>query len=146
MADDLDTFSIGEKSDIDEIAFQCPLTGGPAVYLARSMREQYDTLYYYDDEVCSSQSKKIANPSDIEFFLLYPNPSNDLVNVVLPGVQSQLKEVWISDMQGKTCMHYPSVKGKIVTISVSSLSGSVYTCNVKTQNGTIMTKKLVILK
>lgn len=146
LADNLDTFSTDEKGDIDEIAFQCPLTGGPAVYLARSLREQYDTLYYYDDEVCSSQNKENANANSIEFFLLYPNPSNDLVNIVLPGIQSQLKEVWISDIQGKTCMHYPSVKGKNLTISVSTLPGSIYTCNVKIQNGTIMTKKLVVLK
>ncbi|MBL0051710.1 MAG: hypothetical protein IPP29_09480 [Bacteroidetes bacterium] len=47
-----------------DIATQCPLIGGPAVYLARPIVELYDdNIVYNDQAVCLSQgvSMKLAN-------------------------------------------------------------------------------------
>jgi hypothetical protein len=72
---------------ITEIATQCPLIGGPAVYLARPMAEVAGIeLEYNDAAVCLSQgvSMKHANELQIENkssqVKIYPVPAKDAIN------------------------------------------------------------------
>lgn len=70
-----------------DIATQCPLIGGPAVYLARPIVELFDeNIIYNDQAVCISQGviMKVKNQAKVENVVttvkVYPNPAKDEIN------------------------------------------------------------------
>ncbi len=66
------------------IALQCPLSGGPAVYKARSLYYIIDpTIDYDDEETCLQSGFLFKNSRNLTAHSkLYPNPSKDVVNIV----------------------------------------------------------------
>lgn len=69
------------------LATQCPLIGGPAVYLARPIVELFDeNIIYNDQAVCLSQGVNmkavnlLKNVETISAVKVYPNPAKDEIN------------------------------------------------------------------
>lgn len=80
------SFSLTQISIIEEIANQCPLAGGQAVYLARSMYRLIKDTVYDDVLLCYAagiKNKPIDEPviPDNKQFKIFPNPATDIVNV-----------------------------------------------------------------
>ena len=81
MRSDSIYFSPQQVADLANIAYQCPLAGGNAVYLARSLRVFYESSTYYDDgQQCAEvgiqyrkKEEKTLNP----IFEIYPNPVDE---------------------------------------------------------------------
>jgi hypothetical protein len=88
------------------IANQCPVNGGPAVYLAQSLLRQWnDTLYFSDEYACSAENLRVAEEDKATIYYyeskqvnllatkstltLSPNPSNELVVIGLNGIDNE---------------------------------------------------------
>ncbi len=135
-------------SQIISIAQQCPLSGGPAVYKARSLARLIDSSLRYEDELnCSLNGYiwKLSKPNTSSTFSLFPNPSCTFVNV-----SYQLKSMGlliVNDEIGKPVMEVPlDSNQKTIEIDISQLQNGIYFCALinsdKTIEGVI---KLVVI-
>lgn len=79
---------INYSATVLNIALQCPLSGGTAVFMARSLYSWIDPDMVYDDEQTCIQNGWIVRKKDDDKSLvsaklaIYPNPASDLVNLV----------------------------------------------------------------
>ncbi|MBT8196460.1 MAG: T9SS type A sorting domain-containing protein, partial [Bacteroidia bacterium] len=79
------SFEPTEESTLLSIANQCPLSGGAAVFTARSLYFLIDPNMIYDDRnLCLQQGIILREQKDKtpNIFSVYPNPANNIVNVV----------------------------------------------------------------
>ena len=70
-------------------------------------------------------------------FSLYPNPTNDLLNVT---VESDLKSVEIYSLQGQKVLN---TNTNTNTFSIANLSNGLYMVRVEDENGAVATQKLM---
>ncbi|MBK6345226.1 MAG: T9SS type A sorting domain-containing protein [Bacteroidales bacterium] len=75
--------------------------------------------------------------------LCYPDPADDLVNLVLPDSGTGLADVMILDISGKTVFHAGLPLGHS-SINVSHLPAGIYPVVVKSADNKVFRKKLVI--
>ena len=91
-------------SELYAVATQCPLTGGPAVYRARSLYYLIDNQFrFQDDETCSDvatemRKAKLAIVSSVHVF---PNPATGKATV-LYNIQNEKGELILLDALGRT--------------------------------------------
>ena len=124
-------------SQIISIAQQCPLSGGPAVYKARSLARLIDSNFRYEDELncqLTSYSWKVAKPNSDVIFSIYPNPSKSIIQVTY-----RLKN------NGTLRLH--NELGNLISeqkidskqfqseINVSNLSNGIYFCSIINSDG-----------
>ena len=142
-----------DSVDIDtliSIAEQCPYYYGNAVYISRLILSLIDTMEYVNE--CelpdNGQSQRIAfhsetDNNEINNFSVYPNPANDLINVLNPNGSTALIEIY--NYLGK----------KIITqklsninniISLKGLSNGLYIYMITDNNKTVKSDKLIIQK
>jgi hypothetical protein len=82
-----DDFSIDsvQLSVLLQIALQCPVIGGPAVYQARALVASSMQLTYNDNASCAANGinfrTKPTDKTQVTAFALTPNPSNGIVTV-----------------------------------------------------------------
>jgi hypothetical protein len=78
---DIAEFDSVQRSTIETIAALCPLSGGVAVYIARSLLFLYnDTIYFDDEALCAVPPARLAAPENAEWqkesgMKVYPNPN-----------------------------------------------------------------------
>ena len=76
-------------------------------------------------------------------FSLYPNPTNDKVNIVLGnGSGNKIHTIQITDISGKILKTYTSTKSEI-TIEKSDLNSGMYLLKVTDSQGQTASKKIV---
>lgn len=100
-------FDSTEQAQITEIASQCSMIGGEAVYRARAMHSLYSPIVFRDDTSCvqalAERSGNSGRIKDAEpYLIIYPNPVVEYVHYVIQGDQSDLKELSIADVWGRT--------------------------------------------
>lgn len=77
-----DSFTTDEYDLLLYIALQCPETGGPAVFRARSLIALTDpTAFFDDDSLCASNERKanMQQPINETDFTTYPNPTDSKI-------------------------------------------------------------------
>lgn len=96
------SFSNSDKSTIDYVASLCPLSGGRAVYTARWLQE------YYRVPDWSAQCGTVLPRSEPETarinsgrMILYPNPAQDAVQVVLDGTLPDDYQLIVTNFTGQ---------------------------------------------
>jgi PKD repeat protein len=82
----VDTFSATQISSLEQIAFDCPLVGGKAVYRARAMYRLLVDTTFYEGASCiqaSSSGKETKEEKEwsLSAFDLYPNPAQDQITI-----------------------------------------------------------------
>jgi Secretion system C-terminal sorting domain len=77
-------------------------------------------------------------------FIIYPNPSNDLVQISLNTTSETIDSIVIFDVLGKVVKSVETVNSNQTNIDVSELSSGVYMVEVATDNNLKQVKKLVI--
>ena len=78
---------------------------------------------------------------DIDNFQMFPNPTNDIVNIKLNRVTSANLSIY--DIQGKLVLEHPISEAQLVGLNVSDLQSGLYFVKLNTSNKEIV-KKLVI--
>ena len=77
-------------------------------------------------------------------FIVYPNPTNGLVQISLKNNSETIQNVIIFDVLGKAVKKVDAVNSNQTNINVSALSSGVYMVEVATENDLKQVKKLVI--
>jgi hypothetical protein len=91
-----------EGLQLHMIAKQCPLSGGKAVYQARSAMAKIDQEMEYDNAACEGKDmKKVSiintEAEDVHRINMYPNPAGDQVTIS----SSEPVSIKIHDLSGK---------------------------------------------
>lgn len=138
-----------DVSTLWSIANQCPLSGGDAVFKARSAYRLIDPLVAFDDDALCGQAQPLAIPTEKETlsFALYPNPAKDIVVVQFSETLKSNAEIVLMDAQGKAILQMKAEPGQqSLLLDTSTLSPGLYFCEVKGTTTTSNTEKLVIIR
>ena len=149
LQEQLDNYSTDEKFTIEDIANQCPSEGGPAVYMARAMKEQYDSITYYDDE-CDYKQDRPGSESASKTenrLLLFPNPSADMVYASYDGQTDESTYIRISDAaQRILILQGISMFSDIIPLNTGGLPSGIYMCDLLQNSKLLARSKLIIIK
>ena len=117
----------GNTSSIYAIAQQCPLSGGPAVFRARSLYKIIDpNIHYNDDLACQQSGRQLRLASKNQFPVgVFPNPASTEVTITYAINSDQLLQ--IVDGLGRICMEVLlNPKENRVTKNISQLTDGIY--------------------
>ncbi|MBP6511407.1 MAG: T9SS type A sorting domain-containing protein [Bacteroidia bacterium] len=89
-----------EWDELYEIAYQHPLIGGLAVYVARNMLN----LEVHDGELSSARMMQPKKQEEIGKLILYPNPANEYLKVKWTGSE-RISQVSIHDITGRIVLN-----------------------------------------
>jgi hypothetical protein len=129
-----------ELARLYDIASQCPLSGGDAVFLARVMLSGTGIRYDYDDDkscgMASDRNAQVALNTASLLLRLYPNPATDELQVeITPEKMERIAEVY--NMSGVKIWENKILEnGTKFTIPIQSLVNSIYLLVIK-RNGII---------
>ncbi|MCO6490121.1 MAG: T9SS type A sorting domain-containing protein, partial [Phaeodactylibacter sp.] len=148
----VDTFTETQITELWAIANQCPLSGGDAVFRARSLYSLVDPLIMYDDdELCASELEErpvaVQQPQIAAKFQLIPNPAKDELTVKLAAPVEV--RIWfiIQDLRGRTHFEKELDTGRATyNINTSQLPPGIYYCTIRSQGSVHKTKKLIIVR
>ncbi len=135
--------------DLSNIALQCPLTGGSAVYEARSLLELVQDMVYDDGGLCNRAQGRTAKEetviSDIEGFYVYPNPAKEQVKLLVPD-EFLGGEIVLSNSYGSV-IHRKNIEedNSLTLLQTGHLSSGIYQVVVFEKGKKVFTKKLVIV-
>jgi hypothetical protein len=77
-------------------------------------------------------------------FLLYPNPSNQLVQISIPNTTEMMDTVTLYDVLGKSIKVINNIAANQLTLDVSEMAKGVYFVEIQTESNNKMIKKLVV--
>jgi hypothetical protein len=134
--------------DSDNIAVQCPIAGGPAVYRARSLYFLINPEMTYDDEMeclqngylykasknINHRSKLFPNPATGEITLVYNIATNCLLQIT-DGLGRVVKEILLKNNQIEE------------TINISELENGMYNYRISDTKGRMIdTGQFIVFK
>lgn len=140
-------------SEILDLAFQCPTSGGKSVFIARIFVSLFNDSIYYDDEnVCAAlgyfrNHKPVQSINTIADFIISPNPANDYVDITL-----------VNNTKGVQYLNFFNSKGSLVNsvlinnesstsrFDISKLNPGVYSLKLNGSDNFKSPKKLIILR
>jgi hypothetical protein len=166
-AQGIDTFTADQISSLYYLANQCPLSGGEAVFRARSLLTLIDdSTLYYNDNLCSGGSGDStrmmlvsgtntntvtdttpANQAKpILKVILYPNPAKDYAVLQLNQDISPLQLQIIDGVGGLVINQSINTISGYYTFSTSSLASGLYYVSLYSGNSKIFGHKLAIFR
>jgi hypothetical protein len=143
-----------QLSDLHSIAEKCPLSHGPAVYIARSILAMYDTSYTGYEDVCEqpdtttgSGSRLMAQQTIKENNIkLYPNPNSGNMLLACELAEGESGELVIYDLAGKAVKRFILVQDQAVMPVKAELPNGIYLYRVIVDGKLRKTDKLVIVR
>ncbi len=147
---DVDIFSTTQAGALFDIANQCPMIGGNAVFKARSLYWLIDDNYDFDDPllclsygiIVKSLTERQANTISV-----IPNPARDEASLVMPQELKDPGTLIIYDALGAEVLR-SSIPAETMrfAFSTAALSPALYHYMVLTVEGVIGYGKLTILR
>ena len=135
-------------SDITNIANQCPISGGKAVYEARALLLMYDKNLDWDDESACIQGVdyKKAPINNIEpTTIIYPNPVNEQLTIWLKNYkikENESIEIQLIDIIGNTIQKYHSnLVSTILELDTKKLATGNYILHITSSSGLSINSK-----
>jgi hypothetical protein len=149
---DIDNASVAQ---LESIAAQCPIIGGPAVYTAREKVYKYNKKIYNDHDICAQQGisfrvvkpkkdeKVISNNSKIK---IYPNPSNIFVILERESDAENDTEISVTNALGMLIgtSHWSKLQKQFI-IATEQYASGMYFCTIREQSGTVSQYKINII-
>jgi hypothetical protein len=124
--------SANQIMDLDNIAVQCPITGGDAVLKARLLlQQQSEAPIYYDDPAkCASirtERRSDAAIPTLDMLKIAPVPADSYVQV--DYILEADKTLVIVDALGRICTkpNYHTIKIPLLSLSLNSLMEYIIT-------------------
>lgn len=148
----IDTFTETQITALWTLANQCPLSGGDAVFKARSLYSLIDPLVkYQDEELCSSEPEErlapVNLPETATKFLLIPNPAKDELTVRLREPSNNSTQFVIYDITGKIHLERTLEAGEtFFQIHISQLPAGIYYGSLKGKDSVSEAQKLIIIR
>jgi hypothetical protein len=145
-----------QKEALFDIAAQCPITGGKAVYLARSLYENIGHISYNDIALCAvqgvnfrTQKPPIAKQLIISniAYTIQPNPASNYAILKSATALDSDGLVTLYDVYGRIVGVYAVQKDAVqVIILTQDLSSGIYTCKLSVNNESKFVAKLSVIK
>lgn len=114
-----------------QLANQCPLIAGPAVYLARSLDELANENNMYNDAaVCMSQgvSMRVSNETPIDVanqrIIVYPVPAKDIINFDLAN--TTFGSLTVYDCFGQIVTQMQLQKQNTISLPTINMANGIY--------------------
>lgn len=85
-----------------------------------------------------------ASNFDALDFLLYPNPSNQFVQITIPNATEMIDTVTLYDVLGKSIKVINKIASNPLTLDVSEIQKGIYFVEIQTESNSKMIKKLVV--
>lgn len=145
-------FSNNEINKLQAIAKLCPYESGPAVYNARVLLTTVDTTTYKN--VCEivpyGKHKNMlegAQGIDINNIVVFPNPTNDKLNISVHLEEEQVATITIYNLAGKL-MLVGTFNGNNngAEVSVATLNEGMYIYKLNINNDNVKIGKLIITR
>lgn len=140
------------RPEIEQIAEQCPYSGGVSVYQARNLLRQMNDSMDYDDMLSCLQEgiyriagkePAAANYTAIDFDLV-PNPADGKTEVRILTPVDGLTKLALRTMLGQMLDEWEVNKEKQFTIYTNKYLQGIYIVELKDETGSNRYKKLVI--
>ena len=135
---------------LESVAFQCPIAGGDAVFLAREMLAAIDTtVRLYDDAALCQNAQKLSGnqylASAIGGFQLSPNPASGLLHLQYELGTSGRYQFHLTNLLGQNCLTVALKSGRQQeSLVMSSLPEGVYFWHILKEAYVIQQGKLVV--
>ena len=147
---DVDIFSTTQAGALFDIANQCPMIGGNAVFKARSLYWLIDDSYDFDDPLlCLSYGIVVKSLTEREAnaISVIPNPARDEASLVMPQELKDPGTLIMYDALGAEVLR-SSIPAETMrfAFSTTALSPALYHYKVLTVEGVIGAGKLTILR
>ena len=152
LASEIDEFTPEQVSGLEDIVWQCPYTGGEAVYFARSLYAIInDAVAYNDDSLCLLQNVIWRQINTINtqtpIINIYPIPAKNILNIDTDVCKEQGGYLEIFNLLGEKVAFKPLEGDKThYDIDISYLIAGVYYCKLSVKGGIITTHKIIIHK
>ncbi len=130
---------------LENVAYQNPLKGGSAVYMARAMLFIDVIDEGYADKRLTNKPQQITNT--VGNYNLYPNPNNGAMQLSYSLAENETGYLTITNVLGEKISTYPLVKnGSTLNITETKLVNGVYFYKVIVNDKIVKSNKLVISK
>jgi hypothetical protein len=124
-----------------DIANQCPIEGGDAVYYARSILENYQNRVEYDDEAICTIAENRSGTKHAYNSMVLPNPSSGLLNT-WHGSDASTIEVY--NLYGHLIKSYKA-DGLHLNINLGQEASGIYILKVLDRDNVLLSAHRVIL-
>lgn len=148
-------YTVADSSSLYDIALQCPLAGGNAVYQARNLLMGIANTYIEFPENCNEEptrshatiASSVASVKQEKAFRLYPNPNNGNMTLDYALAENEKGKMIICDVTGKIISEYilNNASNKLV-VSNDQLNNGVYFYHVILNNRIVKSDKIVVIK
>ena len=133
-----------DSTTLEEIAYQNPLSGGPAVYRARAIL----FMEIHDEQVLSRLSKPkkqdIIRNESTGHVTLFPNPANQNCLIAFKGMENNFKII-LRNSVGETILLKHFQKGeKLFNLNTNSIVPGIYFVFVYDTENIFEVKKLIV--
>lgn len=147
-------YSEKQIMSLENIAYQCPLLGGNAVYRARSILLQYGDYSFDDDLSCSAElvnfntTESVFDTDNVgvthKQWVVSPNPTTNKL-YLSGGERSKLIEVSVYDLNGRLQKTW---NREVLdnALELDFLINGVYYLQIKEDDGNSVVKKISIIK
>jgi hypothetical protein len=150
IAKDVDGFTLAQATDLFNIASQCPMLGGNAVFKARSLYWLVDDKYDFDEQLlCLPHGIIVKNLTDrtSNAVAVIPNPAVDEATLVLDRVLDEPGAFVVFDgLGGEVMRHGVPIEVPRIAFSTRSLAPAIYHYQVQGPSGIIGSGKLTIIR
>lgn len=147
---DVGTFTTAQASALFDIANQCPMLGGNAVFQARALFWLIDDAHDFDDaSICLHHGIVVKNQKDERgvALRLVPNPTTDAVALVLTNALDEPGVFILYDAVGSEVLrHIVPTDMLRFTFSTATLAPALYHYQVRGPSSIIGDGKLTIIR
>ena len=141
----LDTFTTGEKSDIETLALACPQYEGAGVYKARQLYEMFaDSIPSYDEHDCQTVEERTKWRTAKESLTVAPNPADEYLTARFGKLLPEGSRLAITDITGRNVMDRRIDGASEITLNIASIPQGIYLISIHTPESALKTIKVVI--
>jgi len=150
VAKDVGAFTAAQATQLFDIANQCPMLGGNAVFRARALYSLIDDTQDFNDPlICLQQGiiVKSVEASKVHVVAIVPNPATDEAILVLEQEWDTPGVFIIHNALGAEALHLVVPAHTVrYSFSTASLAPAVYHFQVRAPSGTVCHGKMSIVR
>ena len=149
----VNTLGDRDKAALEEIIWQCPKSGGHAVYQARALYHLVnDSIIFNDSLFCSNgfslrQEAPLSKSNNLleAFIKMIPNPAEKSVNFQLNLPLDNAADIYIWDIMGRIVEKTSIEKGNLnKVVALPNCKSGLYFVNIIVGNQSIFKDKLIV--
>lgn len=137
-----------DQQIVSDIASQCALLGGDAVYRARALMALYNQAVFNDDSICSQAMEQYQSSgnSKLNEFQIYiqPNPGSEWITIQCNSQEVKIKNLIFRELSGKP-IHtiYFKESQNLIELNISDLNPGILLLELELTNGIILNRKIL---